>query len=66
MAVFEQMLAIVAEKGPDLSQDDLVELDYLTTKLDIDDAFEQRGIVDEAIALIVNDPLYEGDIDPMD
>jgi hypothetical protein len=58
----EAMLELVRERGDAISRDDLRELDWLTTKLPLEDAFEQRGWVDEAITLIITDPSYTGDI----
>lgn len=62
----EAMLELVRERGDAISRDDLRELDWLTTKLPLEDAFEQRGWVDEAITLIITDPSYAGDITPND
>lgn len=62
----DAMLELVQTRGGDLSRADLRELDYLTTRIPVEDAYEARGLVDRAIGLIINDPLYTGDITPDD
>ncbi len=61
----EDILEIISTKDDKLMQVDLNEIDYMITQLDIDEALEVQPMVYEAISNIVNDPLYEGDIEPI-
>lgn len=61
-AITEQIQAIIRDKANELSSDDLLDIDMLKTKLDLEDSIEIIPWIEEAIALIVNAPEYEGDI----
>lgn len=63
---YDQAIAIVREKGILISSADLAEIEYLLTQLDADEAADRIASVFEALSLIVNDPLYTGDIPPID
>jgi hypothetical protein len=58
---FEQALAIIREKGSDIRQADLREIEALFPLMRPD----LPGWVYEGLSLIVNDPGYEGDIPPI-
>lgn len=56
--------AILAEKGAKLMQADLIEMEMLFLQAapeDLDDAM----FLMEGVALVVNDPSYKGDIEPI-
>lgn len=63
---YSQAIAIVRERGLSISAADLAEIEYLLTQLDADEAADRIASVFEALSLIVNDPLYSGDIPPID
>jgi hypothetical protein len=58
----QSALDIVAETGDKFSKLDMIEIDFLLTLGPVDDAYERRGMVLEAVNLIITDPLYKGDI----
>jgi hypothetical protein len=62
----EQALAIIGEKGLSLSSDDMREIEGLITQIPLDDLPDQSGMIYEALSLVVNDPLYEGDVPPVE
>lgn len=61
----DEIMTILSERGSDLNRDDLARINELALDVPLEDT-EQLGTVWEGIALIVNDPLYSGDIDPID
>jgi hypothetical protein len=63
---FDRALEIISEKGSDIMSADLHEIEHLMTLFDVDKAAELQGAIYEALALIVNDPNYDGDIPPID
>ena len=64
--VSDQIIEIIRTKGDTLALDDLHEINMLLVTVDPDDFLDQQGAAYEAISLIVNDPLYEGDIPPIE
>lgn len=60
MEHIEQIQAIVA-KGLALRQPDIEEIQFLFTQAPVDAARAAEPWIWEAVALIVNDPAYEGD-----
>lgn len=59
MAALADIRALL-DKGPDLRAPDIDELRALLAMLPVDDQTETERWVWEAVALIVNDPLYRG------
>lgn len=62
----DRIAEIIRDKGIDLSRDDLMDIRMTAIDLPIDRYLEVMGWADEAIGLIVADPLYEGDIEMSD
>ena len=61
----EQALAIVSDRGDKLRQTDLDDITLLMAEVPLAQS-EAVGHVMGAVALIVNDPEYAGDIEPFD
>lgn len=61
----DDILSIISERGSRLDQADMDRIEALITEIPFDQ-LDETGMIYEAIALIVNDPLYEGDLDPID
>lgn len=64
MKTNDQIIAILG-KGMAITQADIEEIEFLLTQLDLDDFSTAQAMAFEAISLIVNDPLYEGDAEPI-
>ncbi len=56
--------AILSDKGGSIMQSDLDEMQELFTQVDPDD-WDDVLMLMEGVALIVNDPSYKGDIEPI-
>lgn len=56
-----EISAFLAKRGSDLRADDIDELRAMLTQVDPDEYDAVAGWVWEAVALVVNDPAYEGD-----
>lgn len=65
MSAVDEIMSIISTKGADLMQSDIEEIQFLTVDIPIDELPDTYPWIWEAIALIVNDPLYEGDIPPV-
>lgn len=63
---FSDALAIISERGSDINLVDMREIERLIAECPLERAAEIQGWIYEALWLIVNDPLYEGDIPPID
>ncbi len=63
---FDKILTIVGDKGSSLMATDIREIESLITEIGYDDLLNEEPLVWEAIALIVSDPDYEGDIPPVE
>ena len=61
----DKIMAILSDKGQAIMQADLDEIELLLTRVDLDDIADVEPMVYEGLALTVNDPLYEGDIEPI-
>lgn len=61
----EDAQAILTDKGTSLMQEDFQEMQSLFTQVEIEQ-WEDVVRVMEGVALIVNDPSYEGDIEPIE
>ena len=66
VSAIEQIRAIIREKGRDIMQSDIEDIEALVVDIPIDDLPVVYPWIWESIALIVNDCLYEGDIEPID
>ncbi|MGK2911235.1 MAG: hypothetical protein ACSLE1_15750 [Sphingobium sp.] len=62
----DQALKIISDKGLDLTSEDLREIEFLLTEIDFEDLPDHSGTIFGALALVVNDPLYQGDIAPIE
>ena len=58
---------IAKERGYDITQDDILRMKHLLSHIDFEDEQGQHeaAFVWEGVALIVNDPLYKGDAEPL-
>ena len=58
---------IATDRGYDITQFDVFEISRLLSHIDFEDEQGQReaAFVWEGVALIVNDPLYKGDAEPL-
>ena len=63
---FSDALAIISERGSDINLVDMREIQSLIVEFPLERAAELQGWIYEALSLIVNDPLYEGDIPPIE
>lgn len=63
---FADALAIISERGSDLNLVDMREIEALIVDCPLERAAEMQGWIYEALSLIVNDPLYKGDIPPIE
>lgn len=61
MATIDAILQRVRDRGLSLSGDDVRQIELDLTQLPADLASEAEPWIWEAVGLIVNDPLYEGD-----
>jgi hypothetical protein len=61
----EDAQAILTDKGASLMQEDFQEMQSLFTQVEIEQ-WEDVVRVMEGVALIVNDPSYNGDIEPIE
>jgi hypothetical protein len=61
----DTILEIISTKGADLRQSDMEQIEELIVDIPLDDAPRDMGMIYEGIAMVVNDPLYEGDIPPI-
>lgn len=61
----EDAQAILTDKGASLMQEDFQEMQSLFTQVEIEQ-WEDVVRVMEGVALIVNDPSYKGDIEPIE
>lgn len=66
MTPFERALAFIVEKGAAIRQADMDTLEALTMEFPQEDFAELCAVIDEKLALIVNDPGYKGDIPSID
>jgi len=62
----DKIFEILREKGEAIRQSDMDEIELLIMEADPDVWIERMGWFYEGLALIVNDPNYEGDIAPVD
>ncbi|WP_156358171.1 hypothetical protein [Sphingobium sp. Leaf26] len=62
----DQIIAIIQTKGYDLRSDDIDEIHYLMTDIPLDDLPDEYPMIMGALANIVNDPVYDGDIEPVE
>jgi len=62
MEIYDEITAIIEDRGDAISRDDLRKIEYLLTQYRGEDSFERRGWVYESIMLTISDPLYKGDI----
>jgi hypothetical protein len=62
---FEKIIDLIGEKGAKLTQADMDQIESLIPDIPLDELPDSYGAIHEALALIVNDPAYEGDIEPM-
>lgn len=62
----DQIVDIIRDKGYDLNSEDMDEINYLITEIPFDDLPEEYPMIMGALAGIVNDPVYDGDIPPID
>lgn len=60
-----EALAILSEKGSDLMQADLDTMEELFTKIPPKEWGDVLLLI-EGVALVINDPSYEGDIKPIE
>ena len=61
MASSKEISDFLQKRGNDLRADDIDEIETLLALLPVEQYDEVAGWVWEAVALIVNDPSYEGD-----
>lgn len=61
MQALDEIQAIIAERGERLDRDDMNRILLLSVDVPLE-ASEALAMVHEGIALIVNDPLYKGDV----
>ena len=59
---------IAKDRGCDITQFDILRITQLLSHIDLEDEQGQHEAAFgwEGVALIVNDPLYKGDADPLD
>lgn len=62
----DTIAGIIRDRGSELNQADMREIEYQITQIPLDELADQYGWINEAIALIVNDPAYEGDLSPLE
>jgi hypothetical protein len=65
MPALEQITEIVSERGSALDRDDMDRITELSVEVPLEDS-DALAMVMEGVAMIVNDPLYEGDVPPME
>jgi hypothetical protein len=65
MTALEQIDKIITDRGDKLNRDDFISIRILEPEVPLEDS-EALAFVWERIALIVNDPLYDGDADPVE
>ncbi len=63
---FSDALAIISERGSDINLVDMRKIEGLILECSLETAADMQGWIYEALWLIVNDPLYEGDIPPIE
>lgn len=63
MDVAEEIIDLMRERDSDLNRADLARINVMLLDVEDDDAFMT---IQDAIAQIVNDPAYEGDIEPVE
>ncbi len=61
-----QILGIIGDKGRELRMADMDAIELLKPLIPIEDSLEHLAWINEALALIVNDLTYEGDIPPVE
>ncbi|SEJ87402.1 hypothetical protein SAMN05518849_11676 [Sphingobium sp. AP50] len=61
----DEIVELVRDRGSKLNQYDLNQIKMIAVDVPLEDS-EDLAMVFEGIALVVNDPLYEGDIPPME
>lgn len=61
MAARDEIADLLDKRGHDLRPDDIDEIRALLAQVPFDDYDDVAGGTWEAVALIVNDPAYEGD-----
>lgn len=66
MKAYDEIMEIVTTKGLDLMQSDIDEIEALVVDIPVDDLPTVYPWIWERIALVVNDSLYEGDIEPIE
>lgn len=66
MSAVDKIMEIIGTKGAELRQTDIDEIEALVVDIPVDDLPTVYPWIWESIALIVNDCLYEGDIEPVE
>lgn len=65
MAASDDIMELIRQRGDTLDQSDLDKITMMMVDIPLEDS-DQIGWINEAIAQIVNDPDYAGDIAPID
>lgn len=60
----DDIVELVRDRGAKLNRDDLNQIKMMAVDVPLEDS-DALAAVFEGIALVVNDPLYEGDIPPI-
>ncbi|MEK7454729.1 MAG: hypothetical protein AABZ76_07375 [Pseudomonadota bacterium] len=60
----DEIVELVRDRGAKLTRDDLNQIKMMAVDVPLEDS-DDLAAVFEGIALVVNDPLYEGDIPPI-
>lgn len=61
MAAAEEILQIISTKGAGITQADIEEIEIRLTMIPVPEVIQVEEAVWEAVSLIINDPLYQGD-----
>ena len=61
----DEIQTLVRERGSALSRADMERITTMAVDVPLDES-DQLGSIFEAIALVVNDPEYSGDIEPIE
>lgn len=61
MALTDEILGIIRDRGSGLRQDDVDQIGALITQLPVEEAHQAVPWIWEAVGLIVDDPDYNGD-----
>ncbi len=60
----DEIMAILDDKGEQLSQDDRLDIDMISIRIANSDMADCWPWVEEAIAQVITSPTYQGDIPP--